>query len=89
GERTDIFSRGGGRILAEERSLPFLGEIPLDPRIRTGGGDGQPLVAATPDAPEAAVFQRVAALLAAQISQANFRTQAGPVMPSGPRLPVR
>ena len=48
GERTDVFGTGGGRELAERNGLRFLGEIPLDPRVRVGGGDGQPLMAADP-----------------------------------------
>jgi len=49
GETTDIFGSGGGRGLAQTYDVPFLGTIPLDPRIRLGGGDGQPLMAAAPD----------------------------------------
>jgi ATP-binding protein involved in chromosome partitioning len=39
-----IFDEGGGRDLAEETDLPFLGQIPIDPAIRAGGDDGQPVV---------------------------------------------
>jgi ATP-binding protein involved in chromosome partitioning len=31
GENTDIFMSGGGKKLAEEYSLHFLGKVPLDP----------------------------------------------------------
>jgi ATP-binding protein involved in chromosome partitioning len=88
GEVTDIFGRGGGRELAERYRLPFLGEIPLDPRIRIGGDDGQPIMAAAPDSPMSAVFRQVASHIAAEVSKENFRAAAGPVMPSGPRLPL-
>ena len=44
GGRHDIFGSGGGQTLADEVQLPFLGEIPLDPAIREGGDDGQPMV---------------------------------------------
>ncbi len=88
GEVTDVFGRDGGRELALRLELPFLGAIPLDPRIRLGGGAGEPLVLARPDGEEAQVFHAIASQLAAQVSQANFRAAAGPVMPSGPRLPV-
>ncbi len=86
GEVTDIFSRGGGRELAESRQIPFLGEIPLDPLVRVGGGEGQPLVLAQPDSPQAEIFERVASSLAAQISQVNFQATASPEMPAGPRI---
>jgi ATP-binding protein involved in chromosome partitioning len=39
-----IFGEGGGRTLADEVELPFLGEIPLDPAIRKGGDEGKPMV---------------------------------------------
>ena len=89
GERTDIFGTGGGRELAERYKLPFLGEIPLDPRVRTGGGDGQPLMAAAPDSPVGQVFRDVASHIAAEVSKENFRASEGPVMPTGPRIPIR
>jgi ATP-binding protein involved in chromosome partitioning len=40
----DVFGTGGGRALAEESDVPFLGGIPLDPEVRTGGDDGAPIV---------------------------------------------
>ncbi|MFM9965038.1 MAG: P-loop NTPase [Planctomycetaceae bacterium] len=36
----DIFGRGGAKAKAEELSLPFLGEIPIDAMIRVRGDDG-------------------------------------------------
>ena len=32
-EVTNIFSKGGGEALASETALPFLGRIPIDPRL--------------------------------------------------------
>jgi ATP-binding protein involved in chromosome partitioning len=89
GETTDIFGSGGGRELAAKYDVPFLGAIPLDPRIRLGGGDGQPLMAAAPDTTVGGVFRDVAAHIAGRVSQENFASAAGPVMPSGPRIPLR
>jgi ATP-binding protein involved in chromosome partitioning len=89
GQTTDIFGRGGGRELAARYRVPYLGEIPLDPTIRTGGGEGQPIMVAAPDGPVSAVFRQVASHIAAEVSKENFRTAAGPVMPSGPRLPLK
>jgi ATP-binding protein involved in chromosome partitioning len=42
--RHDIFGAGGGRALADENDLPYLGGIPLDPSIRDGGDGGRPAV---------------------------------------------
>jgi len=44
GGQHDIFDSGGGREFSEETDLPFLGEIPLDPAVREGGDDGEPMV---------------------------------------------
>jgi ATP-binding protein involved in chromosome partitioning len=43
GTEHDLFGRGGGREFAADVEMPFLGEIPLDPRVREGE-DGAPLV---------------------------------------------
>jgi ATP-binding protein involved in chromosome partitioning len=68
GERTDIFGHGGGARMAEEMSIPFLGEVPIDTRVREGGDTGQPIVAAVPDSPAARGFESVAGKVAAQLS---------------------
>jgi ATP-binding protein involved in chromosome partitioning len=67
-ERTDIFGNGGGQRMAEELKIPFLGDVPIDTRVRAGGDSGQPIVAAAPDAPAAQAFSTIAGKVAAQIS---------------------
>jgi len=74
--------------MASRLRLPFLGAIPLDPRIRTGGGAGQPLMVAAPDSPVGAVFRDVASHIAAEVSKENYRAEAGPILPTGPRIPL-
>ncbi|MBS3761391.1 Mrp/NBP35 family ATP-binding protein [Halodesulfurarchaeum sp.] len=46
GSEHDIFGSGGGERFAEEKNMPFLGSIPLDPAIRSGGDEGAPIVMA-------------------------------------------
>jgi ATP-binding protein involved in chromosome partitioning len=87
-ERTDIFGAGGGRLLAERYELPFLGSIPLDPRIRTGDGQNRPFMTAAPDSAMGQVFREVASHIAAEVSKENFAATAGPAMPAGPRIPL-
>jgi len=67
-ERTDIFGTGGGRRMAEDMSIPFLGEVPIDTRVRSGGDEGKPIVAMAPEAPAAVASADVAGKVAAQIS---------------------
>ena len=68
GQETPIFSRGGGRTIAEKWGVPFLGEIPIDPRIREGGDLGRPIVTVFPDSQAGRQFTAVAGVLAQQVS---------------------
>jgi len=42
GARVDLFKVGGGETLARETNVPFLGRIPLDPKIVVSGDSGVP-----------------------------------------------
>ncbi len=72
-KRTEIFGSGGGRALAEELAIPFLGEVPIDTRVRAGGDEGRPIVATAPEAPAATALLDLASRVAAQISIQNTR----------------
>lgn len=41
-EVIDIFKSGGGEKMAEEMGVSFLGKLPLDPVITSGGDSGKP-----------------------------------------------
>lgn len=43
-EEISLFKKGGGRELAEKYSMPFLGEIPLDPATVVASDVGTPVV---------------------------------------------
>jgi ATP-binding protein involved in chromosome partitioning len=58
--RTEIFDHGGGREQASRLKVPFLGEIPLDPAIRSAGDAGQPIVASAPESIQAKAFFEIA-----------------------------
>jgi ATP-binding protein involved in chromosome partitioning len=72
-ERTEIFGNGGGRKMADEMDIPFLGEVPIDTRVRSGGDEGKPIVVEAPDAPAAKAFLDLASRVAAQVSIQNAR----------------
>lgn len=77
-EETPIFSQGGGKKEAERLGVAFLGEIPIDPRIRQGGDEGRPIVVAHPNSPAAKQFFQVAGALAQQVSIVDILgSQAG------------
>lgn len=48
GERLDVFGQGGGEQLAKDTGVDFIGNIPLDPEVRVGGDNGNPIVIAQP-----------------------------------------
>ena len=60
GKRYDIFGHGGARREAERLGVSFLGEIPLDIRIRETSDAGTPIVVAEPDGAHAKSFREIA-----------------------------
>ena len=69
GERTEIFSFGGGERASQKFDIPFLGRIPLDPVIREGGDAGMPVVASIPDSPLTLAFQGAAEALQTRVRE--------------------
>jgi ATP-binding protein involved in chromosome partitioning len=80
----DIFARGGGEQAARELGIPFLGSIPIDPRIRAGGDSGSPMVTTHPDSPASKAMRDIAARLteavteAAKMAGSSIRIQVEP-----------
>ena len=69
GERTEIFSHGGGEQAAKKFEIPFLGRIPLDPAIREGGDQGRPIVVKNPESPQAQALVQIVQNLVGQIQR--------------------
>jgi ATP-binding protein involved in chromosome partitioning len=67
GHREEIFKHGGGRRTAEQLKVPFLGEIPLDPKVAIGGDAGEPIVAADPKSGVTEAYLRIAEEIAKQL----------------------
>lgn len=51
GKEIDLFKKGGGKALAEQYGLDFLGAIPLDPTTVVAGDLGTPVVLLEGDCP--------------------------------------
>ena len=66
-----IFGHGGARETAEKLGAPFLGEIPLVPRIRETSDSGNPVSVSAPDGPEAQAFLELAKKVAASLQTAS------------------
>ncbi len=49
GKVTDVFKTGGGKQMAEQLGLPFLGALPLDPEFMQSGEEGVPVLARSKD----------------------------------------
>ena len=66
GDRVDVFGSGGGQAVASSlsqrlgASVPLLGQVPLDMRLREGGDSGRPLVLDEPDAEASKVLIGIA-----------------------------
>ncbi|MFA6277417.1 MAG: Mrp/NBP35 family ATP-binding protein, partial [Pedobacter sp.] len=68
-----IFGKDGGKQLAEQYKVPFLGEIPLVQSITAAGDNGQP-ISMDKESPLAAAFGEIAGKMAQQISINNIQT---------------
>ncbi len=72
GEQTDVFGSGGGEAVAAKLSqltgttVPLLGQIPLDTRLREGGDNGTPLVLDDPSSPAALQLVKIADALSSR-----------------------
>jgi ATP-binding protein involved in chromosome partitioning len=72
GEREEIFGHGGGRKTAEMLGVPFLGEVPLDPKVVVGGDSGEPIVIAAPESTAAEAFRELARSVVKQIENGTI-----------------
>ncbi|MDY7231098.1 iron-sulfur cluster carrier protein ApbC [Hyalangium rubrum] len=77
---TNIFHHGGGKKAAEMFNISFLGEVPLDLKVRESGDSGVPVVAGAPDSPEAKAFMEIARNVAGRVSAESARAIRLPVM---------
>ncbi len=71
-----LFGEGGGRRTADELEVPFLGEVPIDPRIVQGGDSGVPIVVQAPDSIAAQVFRELAGTIARRLAVLADRSPA-------------
>ncbi len=70
GSRVDVFGEGGGKKLAAETGVDYIGGLPMDPLVREGGDNGIPVTISQPDSPVAIALAEVAEAIAARVSVA-------------------
>lgn len=79
GETVHIFGTDGGRKMAEDMQVPYLGAIPIEPEVVLSGDSGKPIVEARPHSETAKAFGRmVRTLLAPELEKATANPAQGP-----------
>lgn len=74
GKKYDLFGSGGGEKTSRELSIPFLGGIPIDPRIREGGDIGIPIVESIPDSEHSKNLMKISENLVEQVKTRNSKS---------------
>jgi ATP-binding protein involved in chromosome partitioning len=59
GATSDIFKTGGGKKVAEDLSVPYLGKIPIDPAVCVDSDSGTPFVAGNKESPTVKAFTEI------------------------------
>ena len=60
GEEIDFFGTGGGKKMAEEMGVHYLGSIPMEKETRECGDNGTPIVLKYPESKSAQAFNEIA-----------------------------
>jgi ATP-binding protein involved in chromosome partitioning len=68
GHAEHIFGEGGGKRMAAEYGMDYLGGLPLDIKIRLQADSGKPTVVADPDGELAGIYKAVARQVAIKIA---------------------
>lgn len=66
-EKTEIFSHGGAKKAAENLGVDFLGAIPIELKVRTGGDEGKPITAVDKGHPIAKAFREIAEKIVSKV----------------------
>src|SRR4051812_24267864 len=69
GKRYEIFRHGGGKKLADEAGVNFLGEVPIDPRVAECGDQGEPIVHRYSDSPVARAYRALSETVARELDK--------------------
>ena len=81
GNREDIFGSGGAKRTAEELKEDFLGDVPLDLKIRETSDAGTPIVVAEPESPHAKSYIAIAQQILIKLEAGT--TKAAPKISMG------
>ena len=73
GEKSEIFSSGGGEKTSQKYNVPLIGKIPIDTEIRVGGDAGKPIIISNPESRQSAEFINIAGAVASMISILDYK----------------
>jgi len=59
GKEIELFKKGGGEAAAKELDVPFLGRLPMEPGIVSGGDEGKPFSVSDEDTEAARAFDGI------------------------------
>lgn len=59
GEKIALFKEGGGERVASEMGIPFLGSIPIEPKVVEATDIGMPYITEYPDSSVAKAYKRI------------------------------
>lgn len=86
GEREEIFGHGGGKKTAGMLGVPFLGEVPIDPKVVVGGDTGEPIVSLDPQSPASEAFMTLARYVVSDIARRANDSELAQLAEEGGRL---
>lgn len=66
-----LFGKQGARRLSKELEVPFLGEVPIEQRVRETSDEGEPIVVAEPESLSAQAFTTIADSVVRQVTARN------------------
>jgi ATP-binding protein involved in chromosome partitioning len=76
GQKTEIFTGRGGKDIADEFNIPFLGNIPLDPYLALTSDNGKPLIGTDIQGPTKNAMQAAFETLLKQIEIPKTQMEA-------------
>jgi Mrp family chromosome partitioning ATPase len=79
GEQLHIFGSDGGRKMAEEMGVPYLGPIPIEIEVVASGEQGRPIVESHPHSETAMALGRIAD----RFLEPEWDAAEAPLVPSG------
>lgn len=80
GAVTSIFGEGGAKKLANEDTVPLLGQIPLDAALVRACDEGEPIVLRDPKSPSAQAYMQAAVKIVASVeAQSSVEKEIAPL----------